>query len=126
MDDFTFKQEKNKIEESHTEKMQKIELQNLNEQYKEEELNSMYKKPKKFETSKILMGALVFIAFEIIIFAEYMMFKTNDLNALYALIGISATLTAGFWAYEHKSKAENLIKLQQQLGIDNEEQQSEG
>ena len=126
MDELQFEQEKNKLEQNHNDKMQKIELQNLNEQYKEKEFDSLYKKPKKFETSKLLMGMLVFISFEIIVFAEYMMFKTQDLNALYALIGISATLTAGFFAYEHKSKAENIIKLQQQFNMDSEEEQSEG
>lgn len=113
------------IDHEHEMKMEDIALQNLKDEYREEEQKARYKKQKKFTTSKILMVALVFIAFEIIIFAEYMMFKTNDLNALYALIGISATLTAGFWAYEHKSKAENLLKIQQS-NMDTEEEQSEG
>ena len=113
------------IDHEHEIKMEDIALQNLKDEYKEVEQKARYKKQKKFTTSKILMAALVFIAFEIIIFAEYMMFKTNDLNALYALIGISATLTAGFWAYEHKSKAENLLKIQQS-NMDTEEEQSEG
>ena len=113
------------IDHEHEMKMEDIALQNLKDEYKEVEQKARYKKQKKFTTSKILLVALVFIAFEIIIFAEYMMFKTNDLNALYALIGISATLTAGFWAYEHKSKAENLLKIQQS-NMDTEEEQSEG
>lgn len=113
------------IDHEHEMKMEDIALQNLKDEYREEEQKARYKKQKNFTTSKILMAALVFIAFEIIIFAEYMMFKTNDLNALYALIGISATLTAGFWAYEHKSKAENLLKIQQS-NMDTEEEQSEG
>ena len=116
---------KDTIDREHEMKMEDIALQNLKDEYKEVEQKARYKKQKKFTTSKILMAALVFIAFEIIIFAEYMMFKTNDLNALYALIGISATLTAGFWAYEHKSKAENLLKIQQS-NMDTEEEQSEG
>ena len=68
---------KDTIDREHEMKMEEIALQNLRDEYREEEQNARYKKQKKFTTSKILMAALVFIAFEIIIFAEYMMFKTN-------------------------------------------------
>lgn len=68
------------------------------------------KKPKpkrKISTTKILMWAMIAIFFEMIIYAEVVMWITKDLTALYALIGIAASMFGVLWAYCSKSTKEN-------------------
>jgi hypothetical protein len=57
--------------------------------------------------SKVIMAAMVLICLEIIIFSEVAMLELGDLSALYALVGVAASLAAAIWAYCEKSKAEN-------------------
>lgn len=85
------------------EKTQSLKKQ-VEEREKELGLRRTIKKP---AWSKVLMTAMVVICLEIIIYTEVVMWKHCDLSALYALIGVAASLAAAIWAYCEKSKAEN-------------------
>lgn len=98
-----------KAKQEHLRRMQKIEEQNLEKQYREQEEAAKYKPKKKLEESKFYIRLMFVLVMEIIIFAEFMMFRTNDLSALYALIGISATLTTALFGYYSKAKAQNTV-----------------
>lgn len=71
---------------------------------KELGLRRTFKKP---AWSKIMLAVMVLICLEIIVYAEIVMWKHYDLSALYALVGVAASLAAAIWAYCEKSKAEN-------------------
>lgn len=62
---------------------------------------------KKPAWAKVMMIIMVLICLEIIIYAEVVMWTRYDLSALYALVGVAASLAAAIWAYCEKSKAEN-------------------
>lgn len=64
-------------------------------------------KKKKLTTSKLALLIMFFIVFEIVIFTELLMYKTQDLSALYVLIGIPATMILPLWRYYAKSQVEN-------------------
>lgn len=99
--------DKNKLAKEHAERMKRIELTNLEREYREQEREAL--KPKsnrKMSASKLLMIGIILVCLEIVIFAEWIM-ATRDSSALYVLIGIPAALAASFWAYASKSKAEN-------------------
>lgn len=71
------------------------------------ERRKMYPKFKLPSTSKLVLLSSILICFEIVIFCEYAIIKLQDTSAMYALIGIPATLIPIIWAYYSKSKAEN-------------------
>lgn len=71
------------------------------------ERRKMYPKFKLPSTSKLILLGVILICLQIIIFCEYVIIKTEDTSAMYALIGIPATLIPVVWAYYSKSKAEN-------------------
>lgn len=81
---------------------------NLKKQVEEREkelgLRKTFKKP---AWSKVIMVVMVIICLEIIIYTEVVMWTRYDLSALYALVGVAASLAAAIWAYCEKSKAEN-------------------
>lgn len=58
-------------------------------------------------TSKLLLLGVVLLCLEIVIFCEYVMIKLGDTSAMYALIGIPASLIPIVLGYFSKSKAEN-------------------
>lgn len=94
----------------HEERMRKIELKNIEIEYRNEEREAMMRKPKKkLEESKFYIRLMFVLVFEIIIFAETVMWRTGDLSSLYALIGISATLVGALVPYYMKAKAQNTI-----------------
>jgi len=95
------------LELNHEKRMKQIELENLREEYRQKEEDAKHKKGRKIPYSKLVMGLLFILALQIVVFAEYMMFRTGDISALYTLIGISASLTAGYFGYLSHSKAEN-------------------
>ena len=64
-------------------------------------------KKKKLTTSKLALLIMFFIVFEIVIFTELLMYKTQDLSALYVLIGIPATMILPLWRYYAKSQVQN-------------------
>lgn len=63
----------------------------------------------KITTSKVILAAILLLCVEIIIYAEIVMWKLNDLTSLYVLIGIPGALAAVIWGYYSKSKAENSV-----------------
>lgn len=71
------------------------------------EQNEYKIKSKPPSTSKLILWAVVLICVEIIIFSEYAMLKTGDTSALYALIGVPATLIPTVLGYYHKAAREN-------------------
>lgn len=64
-------------------------------------------KSKLPSTSKSILWMVVLICLEIIFFSEYAMLKTGDTSALYALIGVPATLIPTVLGYYHKAAKEN-------------------
>lgn len=91
-------------------KLHKIRRDNIDKKNKQilKDEKKKYKKDRKLpSTSKlILIGANV-LCVQIIFFCEYLMWKTGDLQPMYALIGIAASLTATNMSYYHKARAEN-------------------
>ena len=57
--------------------------------------------------SKIILFGMILLCLEIVIFSEIFIYKNNDSNGLYALIGIPVALVPIIWGYYSKSKAEN-------------------
>lgn len=74
-----------------------------------DERNKFYPKFKLPSTSKLILLGVILICLQIVIFCEYVIIKTEDTSAMYALIGIPATLIPIIWAYYSKSKAENTV-----------------
>ena len=72
-----------------------------------EEKNKYKQKKKLPSTSKLILIGAVLLCLEIIVFCEYLMWKTSDLTAMYVLIGIAASLASIVLGYFIKSKAEN-------------------
>lgn len=79
----------------------KLRLQKLNEQKKK------YKKKKKITTSKLALWIMMAIMFEIVIFAQIIMWRFGDFSSLYVLIGIPAAMIPIVWKYYDKSAKEN-------------------
>ena len=91
-------------------RLEKVKAKNESKLFKAKlkaEKNKYKKKFKLPSTSKLVLAGVILLSVEIVIFCQYMMSKTNDLSALYVLIGIPATLIPIVWAYFSKSKAEN-------------------
>lgn len=88
-------------------KIRRDNIDKKNKQILRDEKNK-YKKNKKLpSTSKLILIGAVILCLQIIIFCEYMMWKTGDLSAMYVLIGIAASLTSLVLGYFLKSKYEN-------------------
>ena len=69
---------------------------------------NMYKtRAKAPSTSKLILWTVVLICIEIVVFSEYAMLKTGDTSALYALVGVPATLVPAILGYYHKATKEN-------------------
>ena len=124
--------DKRTLEINHEKRMKQIELENLREEYRQQEEDAKQKKRKKIPYSKIVMGLLFVLAIQIVAFSEIMMYRTGNLSALYALIGISASLTAGYFGYLSHSKAENTKggivydSAMAEMGMHEEEENSDG
>ena len=89
--------------------MKEIALQNESLQRKqrlEKERNKL-KKRKKIGASKIALMVMFIVVFQIVLFTEFVMWETQDLSALYVLIGIPATMIVPLWKFYSKSEAEN-------------------
>lgn len=72
-----------------------------------EEKRKHYPRFKLPSTSKIVLFAVIVLCLQIVGFCEFIMFKTSDTSAMYALIGLPVTLVPVIWGYYSKSKAEN-------------------
>lgn len=99
MTEIKFNAKLEKIKEKNKEKLLKQQLKSEKDKYKQ--------KKKLPSTSKLILIGAVLLCLQIIIFCEYMMWRTGDLQAMYVLIGIAASLTATCIGYFIKSKAEN-------------------
>lgn len=58
-------------------------------------------------TSKLVLFVVIALCLQIVGFCEFIMYKTSDTSAMYALIGLPVTLVPVIWGYYSKSKAEN-------------------
>lgn len=90
--------------------IQKIKRQNQQAEMRKNLRKLKAKRYPKFKlpsTSKIVLWAVILLNFQIIWFVEKAMMQWGDFSAIYALIGIPATLIPIVWAYYAKSKAEN-------------------
>lgn len=98
------------IESKYSQKLLKIQEKNayLEQKYKLLSEQNEYKvKAKTPSTSKLILWAVILICVEIIFFSEFAMLKTGDTSALYALIGVPATLVPSILGYYHKAAKEN-------------------
>lgn len=96
--------------QEYEEKLYKVRRKNLEKKRKQklEDEKKKYKKKKKLpSTSKLILIGAVILCLQIIIFCEYMMWKTGDLQAMYVLIGIAASLAATTISYYNKARYEN-------------------
>lgn len=97
-------------ERDYNAQMKKIKSDNKNKErlralkVEKRKLRPKFKLP---STSKLVLFCSILICFEIVVFCEYTIIKLQDTSALYALIGIPATLIPIIWGYYSKSKAEN-------------------
>lgn len=71
------------------------------------EQNKYKARAKAPSTSKLILWTVVLICVEIVFFSEYAMLKTGDTSALYALVGVPATLVPAILGYYHKATKEN-------------------
>lgn len=74
-----------------------------------EERFKLFPKFKFPSTSKLVLLAVFLLNIHIIWYVEHIMDKYGDLSALYALIGVPATLIPSVLAYMHKAGKENQI-----------------
>lgn len=96
----------NRLKQIQAENVQKERLEILKKE------KSKYKKKFKFKlpsTSKLILLVASLLCFQIVIFCEYVMFKFQDTSAMYALIGVPASLIPVVLGYYYKAKAENTV-----------------
>ncbi|MCD8348810.1 MAG: hypothetical protein LUD16_12900 [Lachnospiraceae bacterium] len=91
---------------------------------KELGIRKTWKKP---TWSKIMLVIMTILCFEIVIYTEVVMWVHWDLSALYALVGVAASLAAAIWSYNEKAKAQNTaggitydLAMKQQENLDPE------
>lgn len=93
-------------------KLAKIEKRNAGIEYRRRLREERWKYFPKFvkpTTSKLVLIVAALLCLEIIIFCEYMIVKTGDTNALYAMVGAVASLASVVLGYFVKSTKENTI-----------------
>ena len=98
------------MNERYNKKLNKIHRKNeyLQEKYRLLSEQNTYKtRAKAPSTSKLILWTVVLICVEIVFFSEYAMLKTGDTSALYALVGVPATLVPAILGYYHKATKEN-------------------
>ena len=98
-------------EREFNERLREIQKENesLRRINKLEEERSRLRKPKKkkITMSKLALLIMFVIVFEIVIFTQWLMYRTQDLSALYVLIGIPATMIVPLWRYYAKAQTQN-------------------
>lgn len=100
-------------EKEYNARLKEIQKRNLIKERKrklKEEENKYKTKIKLPSTSKLILLGAILLCLEIIIFCEYAMIVLGDVSAMYALIGVCATLTTTILGYFNKSRAENTAK----------------
>lgn len=93
-------------------KLAKIEKRNAGIEYRRRLREERWKYFPKFvkpTTSKLVLIVAALLCLEIIIFCEYMIVKTGDTNALYAMVGAVVSLASVVLGYFVKSTKENTI-----------------
>lgn len=96
----------NRLKQIQAENVQKERLAILKKE------KNKYKKKFKVKlpsTSKLILLVASLLCFQIVIFCEYVMFKFQDTSAMYALIGVPASLIPVVLGYYYKAKAENTV-----------------
>lgn len=99
-------------EEEYKARLKMIKAKNLTKERKaklKKEKDKYKTKLKLPSTSKLVLFGVFLFCIEILIFCEYAMIVMGDASAMYALIGIPATLIPTVMSYYNKSKAENTI-----------------
>ena len=97
-------------EKEYEERMSKIVRRNESRERKRKLRDAKRKNKPKFRppsTSKLILMGATLLCLEIVIFCEYAMIALGDTSAMYALIGVPATLIPIVLGYYSKSKAEN-------------------
>ena len=93
-------------------RLEAIQRMNLSKERKEKLKAEKYKhrhKRKLPSTSKLILLIVFLFCIEIIVFCEYAMLVLGDATAMYALIGVPATLVPVVLGYYNKSRAENTV-----------------
>ena len=96
--------------QEYEEKLYKIRRKNLEKKRRQklEDEKKKFKTKKKLpSTSKLILIGAVVLCLQIIFFCEYLMWKTGDLQAMYVLIGIAASLASIIISYYNKARYEN-------------------
>lgn len=91
-------------------KMEKAKRRNESIEYKRRLREERMKYWPKFvlpSTSKIVLIVAAVLCVEILFFCQWMIVKTGDTNALYAMVGVVATLASVVIGYFVKSTKEN-------------------
>lgn len=99
-------------EKEYKSKLKELEKINASKERKlklKEEKGRYKRRLKTPSTSKIALFVVFAICIEILIYCQYAMIKTNDLSAMYALIGVPVSLVPMVIGYYWKSKNENTI-----------------
>ena len=97
-------------EKEYETRLKKIQAKNASEERKrklKKEKNKYKTKFKLPSTSKLILLGVTLLCLQIVIYCEYAMIYLGDTSAMYALIGVPATLAPTIWAYYSKAKAEN-------------------
>lgn len=91
-------------------KMAKVQRRNADIEYRRRLREERMKYWPKFvlpSTSKIVLIVAAILCVEILFFCQWMIVKTGDTNALYAMVGVIATLASVVLGYFVKSTREN-------------------
>ena len=96
--------------QEYEEKLYKIRCNNTDKKRRQKlkDEKKKYKTKKKLPSaSKLILIGTTIICLQIIFFCECLMWKTGDLQAMYALIGVAASLVTVVTSYNRKARAEN-------------------
>lgn len=96
--------------QKYEEELYEIRLDNLDRKRKQKLKSEKRKYRRKIalpSTSKLILIGAVLLCLQIILFCEYLMWKTSDLTAMYVLIGIAASLVSVILSYYNKARHEN-------------------
>ena len=91
-------------------RMSALKERNLSIERRRELRRERFKYLPKFKlptTSKLVLIVSAILCVEIVAFCQYIMLKTLDLSALYAMIGVVASVVPVVLGYFMKSKAQN-------------------
>ena len=97
-------------EQKYISKLNRIKDRNLSRERKRklwEERTKYYPKFVLPSTTKIVLFVAALLCVEILFFCQYMILKTNDTNALYAMVGTIVALATIVLGYFMKSTKEN-------------------